>query len=64
MGGGTRRALDKLKRYLKEDETGGGSDQDGSGDGSDDGSDVVSLVSLVIPRALTPVCLPVLISIT
>ena len=37
MGGGTRRALDKLKRYLKEDETGGGSDQDGSGDGSDNG---------------------------
>ena len=37
MGGGTRRALKKLKRYLKEDEAGGGSDQDGSGDGSDDG---------------------------
>jgi hypothetical protein len=34
MGGGTRRALDKLKRYLKEDDgTGGGSDQDGGGDG-------------------------------
>ena len=40
MGGGTRRALDKLKRYLKEDETSGGSDEDqndndngGGGDG-------------------------------
>ena len=39
MGGGTRRALDKLKRYLKEDETGGGSDEDqnGGGVGDDDG---------------------------
>lgn len=40
MGGGTRRALKKLKRYLKEDEAGGGSDEDqngGGGDGGDDG---------------------------
>ena len=38
MGGGTRRALKKLKRYLKEDETGGGSDEDQNGDdGGDDG---------------------------
>ena len=41
MGGGTRRALDKLKRYLKEDETSGGSDEDqndnDNGGGGDDG---------------------------
>ena len=36
MGGGTRRALDKLKGYLKEDDgTGGGSDTDQNG--GDDG---------------------------
>lgn len=38
MGGGTRRALKKLKRYLKEDEAGGGSDEDQNGGvGDDDG---------------------------
>ena len=39
MGGGTRRALKKLKRYLKEDEAGGGSDEDQNGDGGDGGGD-------------------------